>query len=206
MKMKSYLISLLLLVGLGVQANDNVAPDNIGMAVIHVNGSEIVKVVYKGETKNSVTLSVLDANGNLVYTESFAKTSGFIRPLNFEGLKYGEYTVVLEDTHGINKQRISYNQYVAKNDLDRMETKETVNTSIHIAQLKTGEKKFLVAVNNNVGGELIVKIYDNFDNLIHEELQTIKNTFAQVYDLKNVSGKIKIKVEGKNGSKAVASY
>lgn len=160
-----------------------------GMAVIPVKGSEIFKVVYKGETSGKVKLSVLDAKANVILTETFNTVDGFIVPLNFAGLSYGEYTIEVADSFG--NKKVEKVVYGAQKEVKY----------VHISKISAQEGKYLLSVINNAGvGSVDVKIYDERNNLIHSETKEVNKEFAQVYKLKNTSASYTFEVSDSNGN------
>src|SRR6188768_3753575 len=116
MKTKSLFIAALVVVSASVAAFGKEEPtSNKGMAVVPVKGSEVFKVIYKGEAAGRVKLNVYNTESKLVFSETISGTDGFIRPLNFSGLTAGEYTIELVDALGKKSEKVSYNKPVKKN-------------------------------------------------------------------------------------------
>jgi len=96
MKTKSLFLALLMF-SVVVSAVGKDEPRTLGMAVIPVKGSEVFKVVYRGEAPKKLRLNIYDADAKRLYTETVSGRDGFIRPVNFSGLQYGEYTIEVVD-------------------------------------------------------------------------------------------------------------
>ena len=70
MKTKSLFIAALVVVSASVAAFGKEEPtSNKGLAVVPVKGSEVFKVIYKGETTGRVKLNVYNTESILVYSE-----------------------------------------------------------------------------------------------------------------------------------------
>jgi len=150
-------------------------PKKAGVAVVPMNGAELVKVIYKSETAGKVQVKVYNAENSVVYSGSFADTKGFILPLNLTQVGYGEYTFEITDASGKRTETLIYEAAKSTNN-------------IRIAKLDAGEGKFLVAVTSPKNEKITVRIFDNFNNLLHNEVKSVNGDFAQVYTVKNLTG------------------
>jgi hypothetical protein len=187
MKTKSLLFATLVFVtSIAFAGKDE--PRTTGMAIVPVKGSETFKVIYKGATAGKVKLNIYNAEGKVILTESFAGTDGFIVPVNFSGLKDGEYTIELIDAAGKKSEKISLN------------TAKKSSGVVHVSKIGTENSKFLLSVaNTKPGSKINVKIYDAKNNLIHNETQSVNADFAQVYKLNTVSDAFTFEVTDSTG-------
>ncbi|MBL7858797.1 MAG: hypothetical protein JNM57_14000 [Cyclobacteriaceae bacterium] len=192
MKSTSLFIAALIVVGAVVTAVGKEEPTKAGLAVVPVKGSEVFKVIYKGETAGRVKLNLYDAKGTIIFSESINAGEGFIRPLNFTGLQAGEYTVELVDASGKKVEKINY------------VTKKLASV-VRVSRLANEDGKYLLAIANPAGEQISVKIY-NENNLIHTESKVINGDFAQVYALKNVTGSVTFEVSDLAGNTKVIRY
>jgi hypothetical protein len=187
MKTKSLFIAALVVFSAAVSALGKEDPSNVGLAVINVKGTEVYKIVYKGETTGKVKVNIYNATGAVVFTETLSKVDGFILPLNFNGLQFGEYTVELIDAAGKKLEKVSY-----------LPKGKSIK-NIHVAKVGNEEGKYIVAVSND-GAEVIdVKIYDNANNLIYNQTETINGDFAKIYSIKNLTVGFTLEVTDKTG-------
>lgn len=185
MKTKSiYLVAFLLMSVVATFGNDE--PKKSGLAVLPVKGSEVFKVIYTNEIANKVKVNLYNANSQIVFSESINNTDGFILPLNFSRLNFGEYKLELIDANGKRVESIVYQQ--AKS-ID----------NIRISKIYNAEGKFLVAVANPKNEKVTVKIFDNFNNLLHTEVRSVSGDFAQVYNVKNLTGTCTFEVSDNSG-------
>jgi hypothetical protein len=185
MKTKSLFIAVVAMV-VSLSAFGNEEPSNSkGLAVVPVKGSEIFKVIYKGEAAGKVKLNIYNQASELVFSESINGMDGFIRPLNFTGLEAGQYTFELIDATGKKVEKVDYKP-------------ATSLKFVHISKLSE-QGKFLVAV-SGTGKEVVdVKIYDAANNLLHAESKTIDGSYAQVYSVKNINGAVTFQVTNSVG-------
>lgn len=164
-----------------------------GLAVVPVKGSEVFKVIYKGETAGRVKLNIYNVKGEVVFSESFTGTDGFIRPLNFKGLQPGEYTIELVDANGKKTEKVAYNKVVS-------------TKNIHVSKVAAESGKFLVAVSGAMAEKIRVDIYDGEKNLVHTETKVVDGDFAQLYALKNVSGAVTFEISDNAGFVKSATF
>ncbi|MBT1708287.1 hypothetical protein KK062_08630 [Fulvivirgaceae bacterium PWU5] len=163
-------------------------PSNRGLAVVPVKGAEVFKVIYKGETAGKVKLNIYNTQSQLVFTETFNGTDGFICPLNFTGLAYGDYTIELIDATGKKTEKVSFKPAVA------------AAKNVHISKLAKENGKYLVSVAAQGNEQISVKIYDAANNLVHSETKTVDGNFAQLYTVKNVNGALTFEVTDNAGN------
>lgn len=157
-----------------------------GMAVVPVKGSEVFKVIYRGESASKVKLNVLNASSDIVFTETFNNMDGFIRPLNFSGLQFGEYTIEVTDAQGTRVERINYQPMKAER-------------AVHVSKLVNDEGSFLLSVAKNNGQSITVKIFDNDSNLLYTGSRSDSGDFAQLFTLKDVDGGVTFEISDNAG-------
>jgi hypothetical protein len=188
MKTKSLFFAALILMSAVVSAAGKDEPRKTGMAIVPVKGSEVFKVIYKGESAGKVKLNIYNSNAKLILTETFIGVDGFICPLNFAGLDAGEYTVELVDNTGKKSEKVSFN------------TKKS-GKHVHVSKLNSEAGKYLLSVVNTSSSsdEINVKIYDSKNNLVHSETKQVKGDFAQVYKLKDAAGSYTFEVSDNVG-------
>ncbi|HEY8935249.1 MAG TPA: hypothetical protein VIM65_08510 [Cyclobacteriaceae bacterium] len=144
------------------------------MAVIPNATSGIYKVCYKGAEAGRVKLSILNANGDVVFSEVMTAVSSFIRPYNFSQLSEGVYTIVLEDKAGKQVEEVSYR-------LNKVEC------LISVSKLAGFDNKFIVSVASNDAADMVnVKIYNEAGTLIHEQTEKVNGNFGLIYNLSEV--------------------
>lgn len=188
MKATSLFIAALF-VSVSLAAFGKEEPNNRGLAVVPVKGSEVFKVIYKGESAGKVKLNIYNTQSQLVFTESFSGKDGFICPLNFTGLQYGDYTIELIDATGKKVEKVSFQPAVA-----------VAAKNVHIAKLAKENGKYLVSIAAKGNEQISVKIYDSANNLVHSESKTIDGNFAQLYTVKNVNGALTFEVTDNAGN------
>jgi hypothetical protein len=188
MKTKLALASLGILICTTVFAGST----EIRLEIINQKDPETFKVIYAGEKPAHVKLTILDKDNHIVFSETSQKVLGFIRKVNFAGMKPGEYTV----------------QIVAGTDKESRVINYAGMTSVQtISVSKTAEPgKYLLSVKNKRPEILSVRIFDGADNLIHSEEVTSDGSLKMVYNLKAVVGLPKFEVVDRAGEVKVIRY
>src|SRR5688500_18210725 len=149
MKTRTLFFALLLAIGTTALAYGDEGP---GMTVVNVKGSEIYKVIYRAAAVGKVRLNILDAQGHKIHSESFAGLNGFILPVNFKGLRAGNYTIEIVDNAGRYEEHVSFNPV--------SDTK-----SIHVSRLVRESGKYLLAIADAKHETINVRIYDQDERL-----------------------------------------
>jgi hypothetical protein len=104
MKTKSILLAVMTL-GASIAFAANPNPQ---IAVIGQKKPGTFKVIYEGAKEGKIKMNIFDKSGSVIYSETIHGIRGFIRPVNFTGLEYGEYTIEIADAVGKQSQKISY--------------------------------------------------------------------------------------------------
>lgn len=185
--MKTTLIAALVVMSAAVSLANAPASES-GFAVVPVSGSTVYKVIYKGETETKVKLNVYNSQSVLIFSETLAKGNGFIRPLNFQGLASGEYTIELVGAAGKQTEKINFSPL--KSNLKY----------VHVSRLASEEGKYILSVvsNTETASEVNINIYSE-GTLVHKETKTINGEFAMVYNLKAISGNLTFEVTDNAG-------
>jgi hypothetical protein len=173
MKTKSIFVAALLVVVAAMSAIGKNEPGVTGMAVVASQGSEVVKVIYVGETSGKVKLTIYNDASQVVFSET-RNTDGFIRPLNFSGLAYGEYSIELTDASGTKVEKINYQP-------------STSPTHFHVSQINN-EGRFLLSIARTSNSDINVKIYDAQNKLVHNADKVVSKDLAELYSIKEFRG------------------
>ena len=188
MKTKSILIAAIALVSSVAFATEPTSK----VAVINQKQSGTFKVIYEGAHQGKVKLNIRNSSGETVFTETINGLAGFIRPVNFTGLEFGEYTIEIADETGTVTQVINYQlASVAKNG--------------HVAKMNA-ENKYLLAIANPGKETINVKIFDGDNNLVHNESVIVNGSLALVYNLKEVVGAPTFEVTDNSGAVKTIKY
>ena len=173
MKTKSiYLVAFLLMGAVATFGKDE---PGTGLAVLSAKGSDVFRVIYKNGTANNVKVKLYNANAEIIHATSINNTQGFILPLNLGKIGFGEYTVEITDASGKRVEKIVYR-----------DNKSVDN--IRVSRMGSADAKFLVSVMSAKNEKVTVKIFDNYNNLLHNEVKSVNGDFAQVYTVKNLNG------------------
>lgn len=106
MKTKSLLFAAFFTIGSLTALADN-DPIHTGLRVLNGN-SGVYKMVYEGEKSSSVNITIYNSKGILVYKETVRSIRGFIRPVNFKGMKADTYTIMVNSGRRKEEAQITY--------------------------------------------------------------------------------------------------
>ncbi|HTE31964.1 MAG TPA: hypothetical protein VK666_16395 [Chryseolinea sp.] len=154
-----------------------------GVAVVK-NGTTF-KLYYKGAEQSNVTISILDADKKVLYTEVQHNVNGFVRPYNLSYLATGEYTIEVADRSNIHTEKIS----VQRDNGEKL---------AHLFKMSE-DGKYLLTVSNKDNSDITIRIYDGSDNVIYDKVEAASGEFAKVYNLKKYNGKFTFEISDANG-------
>jgi hypothetical protein len=192
MKTNSLYIAAFIVLASVVSAVGKDEPRNAGLAVVPVKGSEVFKVIYKAESATKVKLNVYNSASQVVFSETVNSNGGFIRPLNFSGLTFGEYTIELTDASGKKSEKVNYQPVKPE-------------SKAHVSKLSESGK-YLLSVAQNHGEAVTVRIFDQANNLIFTETRSEAGDFAKIYSFKNVVGSVTFEVSNSAGRIKTATF
>lgn len=168
MKIKAILVVAIALVSSVAFADE---PGNAKLVVLSQKEAGVFKVIYENAKSSRVKMTIFNSKGQEVYTETIKTTDGFIVPVNFQGMGYGEYSIEVQDETGKQSQRVVYNGGRAQR--------------IHVAKL-SDSSKYLLSVSNT--GNVNVRIIDGSNNIVHEQTLNVNGNYGLVYNLKTIEG------------------
>jgi hypothetical protein len=182
-KMKSLLIALMVAGSVAALAGNG----EPRMTVVPFQGTDVYKVIYKGNEVSKVRLNIRNAHGGVLHSETITGMDGFIRPLNLKSLSSGAYTIELIDGN---------DRFVEQIILNRNQDQK----AIHVSRIVDQPGKFLLAVVNARDESIRIRIYDNRSRLVHDEERVVSGDFAQVYNVHhNAPGRYSFEVVDAKG-------
>jgi hypothetical protein len=192
MKLKSILAAALVLMSAVTFANDA----NINKLVV-VRGQEsgIFKVIFEGKDQVNATVTVLDVTGTIVFTENINGKNGFILPMNFKGLRSGEYTIEVKHAGNTLVETINYTAYT------KIVEPSTIQ-NVHVAKL-SNNGKYLLSVSKSGNEPISISVFNTMNELVHFETRRTEGDFAVVYDITAFPGVSKFEITGNAGYSAV---
>ena len=160
-----------------------------------VGQQKTFKVYYEGVSAGKVTLRVIDNSSKEVFSETIKGLAKFMRPLNFEGMDAGVYTIEITDENGTQTEKVNYTSDV------RISKSDATIKALHVCKLQDG--KYLVSVASEGTENIDISIFENND-LIHTESRTINGGIGLVYNLKQVGGQPVFVITDKAGNNHTA--
>ncbi|GHN02336.1 hypothetical protein WSM22_38250 [Cytophagales bacterium WSM2-2] len=164
---------------------DKPVPAASSVVVTNSNGSSLFKVHYHSGKEQNVRITVLDKEGNEIFTETLQKTNRFIRPYNFREMEEGQYVIRVEDENGKVVEKVNF-------------SKVKVEKWVNIVKVIGMENKFTLMVSSSKKDTVTISIFDQERNLVHSETREVNKTFAQMYNVKGMDS-FSIEVADSNG-------
>lgn len=188
MKTKSLILAAMVLISSVAFADEPVSPK---LVVLAQKESGLFKVIYENSKTSKVTMTILNSNGEALYTESIKINDGFILPVNFKGMTPGEYQIEVADGSAKQVQKVSY-------------LTSAKAQRIHVAKLNNETSKYLLSVASE--GAVSVRILDGANNIIHEQDVNVNGAIGLVYNLKAVAGAPTFQVTDGDGNTKTVKY
>jgi len=192
MKAKTILAASFVLISSVIFANGS---DDNKLAVVRGQEAGTFKVIFKGEDQASATVNVLDSEGNLVYTKDINSANGFLLPMNFTGLKSGEYTIEVQNGSNTWTKSIYYSRN------EKSSTKVEKNSTIqyvHVSKMKN-DGKYLLSVMKTGNEVITINVFNANDDLVHSESRKTDGNLSVIYDVKDFSGASKFQITDEAG-------
>lgn len=188
MKVKSFLAAALVLassVAFASEANEG------QLVVVRSQTSDVFKVIFESQKYVFATVNIYDNAGNLVFQQDVKGKNGFILPMNFTGLTYGEYSIVVKQGANSYKHTVNFEaaQRVVKNSSIQ---------SVYVSKLMT-EGKYLLSMSTAEEQFVRVNVFDINDALLHTETRKANGDLSIVFNVKDASGEVKFQVTDKLG-------
>jgi hypothetical protein len=132
--------------------------------------NSVFKVQYVSEQKGLVAVSILDKKNTIVFQEEIYSNGSFIRPYNFSNLAEGEYTIVMKDENGEQRQTLNYS--IAKS-----------TSYAHVSEIKNQKSKYWLNIVNNGAEKMNVRIYSLTGELLYEQSVTVEGSYSKVFNV-----------------------
>lgn len=184
---------VLLITGSTVYARrtESPAPSVNGVGVMKTGS--LVKVFYKASEVSDVKVTIYNSFDKVVYKEVIRKSDGFLRPYNFDGLPYGEYTIEVTDRNQRTIERVDYQQ------------KEVKNLAKLVKVSGEGDK-YLLMIPNKELNKLTIRIYNEDGDLLHVEEKETDTDFSGLYNLASLSDKFYFLISDEKGTTREVVY
>lgn len=162
-----------------------------GLGVIR--HGKMVKVFYKALKPGNVKVTIFDASGKEVFSESFKRTDGFMRPYNFSDLQEGDYTIALEDGNRKEMEKVSYRE-------------GKIQKFVNVVKIDGEDSRYLLTVANKSDETIQVRIYNGANDLVYSGTEQFNGDFAKLYNVKNVLGQPTFEIVDKKGEVTTFRY
>jgi hypothetical protein len=166
---------------------DEGTKDASEFAVVKKAGSSY-KLIYKSKEKEDVTVTILNEKNEIVYTETVKRSDGFIRPYNLENLPSGSYAFKIDRKSSKGTQIV------------KVESTDNENETLKLSALvKVKEGRYLLTAPAKNNEQLAIKILNEKGEIIYNESVLTTGAFAQLYNLKNLTGVFSFEIEDEHG-------
>jgi hypothetical protein len=193
MKTKVFFIAALLIVGAqALVAKED--PRNARLAIVPVKGSEVFKIIYKNDVSTKIKLNLYNQASQLIFSETFSGVDGFIRPLNFNGLRAGEYTLELTDVYGKRVEKILY-----------APSKAVDKKAIHVGKVKSLDQRYIISIAHAEAEDVTIRILNGAGDVVYTQTKNITGDFSQIYWVKDSSA-VTIEVTDAAGNSKVSRF
>jgi hypothetical protein len=182
MKKLFSVLSLFMIAGATVFAGRIDNPSKATNMAIIRNGT-VVKVIYKPEISGVAKVSITNSKGVEIFKEHIRSKNGFSRPYNIGRLPVGTYTVKVSDADGDYTEEI----VIAPGK----------EFTYKVDKLAGDENKYALFIPETEAVEVDVRIYTTNGGLLYKATEAIQNSFARVYNLRNVEGEVSFVVTPK---------
>lgn len=183
---------VLLITGSTVYARrtENPTPSVNGVGVMKTGS--LVKVFYKASTVSNVRVTIYNASNKEVFSEVLKQVDGFLRPYNFEGLPYGEYTIEVADNNQRSVERVDYQE-------------EKVKQLAKLVKV-AGDGKFFLMIPNKAQNKFTIRIFSQDGSLLHIEEKETDTDFSGLYNLTNIESKFYFLITDADGNAREIAY
>lgn len=174
-----------MLLGLSTVSNANITP-TVPYVIFEQVGEQKVRLNLTNLKNERPQLSIIDAEANVLYTESIRRTVAFTKAYDFSTLQDGTYTIKLElDDRTVSQHAIVKNQKL---------TLGTVKTTPKPI-FKIFDNAFDVFVSGIAGADVTIEILDSNNEVVHQKIDESVNGIYRQYVMKNLpTGDYTIKV------------
>jgi hypothetical protein len=170
MKKMIVIIFILVTVSCAVTQASPIGPDQ--RIKVRKSG-DVFKVTYQSPADGKVKVTILDEEGQVVFTEKINSQGGFKRPYNFSQLPKGDYTIQIEDVLGACSEKLSY---------------QDIKWITRVAKLKGAKDKYMVTIPDQGKQRASVFVYNQFQELVFTDYINQEGDFVRIYHLKNLEG------------------
>ncbi|MFM8911434.1 MAG: hypothetical protein ACKOE6_00775, partial [Flammeovirgaceae bacterium] len=153
------------------------------VAVVKTNES-VFKVMYHSAEKSTVQVRIANAEGEIIFKESFKNTDGFVRPYNLSELPKGSYSVTVDNGNAIRTELIEYRNSVAQKN-------------IHFGKV-IDQNKIAITGFSSSESEFFIKVLDQQKREVFAGSYTVNGQFGKLFKMKDISS-YTIEVYDENG-------
>lgn len=192
---KGFLFAMLL--GFTTVANASITP-TVPYVMFEQVGEQKVRLNLTNLKNERPQLSIIDAEANIIYTESIRKSVAYTKSYDFSTLEDGTYTIKLELD-----DRIVFQEATVKGKTLTLGDFEATAKPI----FKVFKNAFDVYISGIVDADVSIEIFDDADEVVHEKFDENVNGVYRQYIMKNLpSGDytVKVNIDGQTFYKTIS--
>jgi hypothetical protein len=163
-----------------------------------IQSGELVKVIYVNSEKTDVRISMMDEQGETIFTEKIRNQESFIRPYNLSNLEEGIYQIEIKHDDETLVGQIACVHEEPGSPAVASESEFIA----HVSKIVKPDRKerYLLTVPHAGENEYTITIHNEADQLLYENTVHASGDFAQVYRIEDqAAGKVVIQVTSKDG-------
>lgn len=178
-------LMLVMLLGLTTIANANIT-STVPYVTFEQVGEQKVRLNLTNSENERPQLSIIDAEGHTLHSESIRKAGAFTKAYDFSTLQDGNYTIKLEL-----KNRIVHQNAIVKDKKLTLGKSETTPKPV----FNILENAFDVHISGIVDANVAVEILNSTDETVYQKTDKSVNGVARKYIMKNLpNGDYTVKV------------
>ena len=168
MKTKLILATLLTVMSVAVFAKGNTE--------VVYDSTSVFKVFYTGKAPANVKISIFNAKGKKIFSETIKSKEGFVRPYNMNDMAEGTYKFEINDGNGVEVYEFDYSLPKVANN---------VNMKVQ----KMNENKFFLMLSTTEKTTVEIKIVNDEGTEVYKTTEELTSQFSQIFNLNAVDSK-----------------
>lgn len=148
-----------------------------------VQTGELVKVIYVNTEKSDVRISMMDEQGEMIFTERIKDKEAFIRPYNLSNLEEGIYQIEIKHDDGMLVGQIACVHEESESPIEGGKSEFVA----HVSKITMSDRKerYLLSIPCTGEDEYTISIRNEADDLLYRNTVHTSGDFAQMYRMED---------------------
>jgi hypothetical protein len=164
-------------------------------SVAFIEQGDFVKVFYKGEAEENITIAIYDAQDNRVFKETICRVNGFSKPYNLSQLPEGEYQLRVYAGHKL------LNSIVHDRRPREVVAVKPVEVIAKVTRLSGSRGKYILSIPRRKGDELQLHVLSLDKKVVYQKKLGVHDDTAVILNLAALKGVYVLEVTSKNKTK-----